>query len=126
MAFINKIFNDKWQTIDPGRQMLLKCLGSGPQGDYSFKLWIEEKFLKFDAYYKGKIHGNPKVGEQSFEDVIWHIYKIYGVENVNLSPHEVKKIIEEALVARGWNYSQERVHTVEVKFFDVSEDNCPP
>jgi hypothetical protein len=123
MGFVIEKEDGKRVAIDHERGIRLKTLMNGREGDYTFELKIGAAALRINALYKGKIYSTPKVpGEQRLEDVIWDIETVSSIEKTGLPKEEVMKIITEALEARGWDYSQERVHSVQVGFNTGSFD----
>lgn len=119
MGFVNEIVNDRWQTADHDRKIILNMIESsicdGHQ-NFRFRLFIHEKAMEFTASYEDKVHGVPVLGKDIIVDIKWNIDHMYFVDDIDMKPEQLKEIIQEALTEQGWNFQRNKAHSVKIKF----------
>lgn len=64
MVFVNEKIDGKCVTLDRERGVSLKESGMHPEYGFDFELSIGEQVVKFSAFSKGEVHGQPKVGKK--------------------------------------------------------------
>lgn len=125
MAFINEeIENRDRHTIDKERNIILKRAGSSSDGELRYKLLLGGNEIRFAGTSGCSYADKPEPGQVPLYNMNWEIFRLHIPAELKDQKKDILGLIEEALVAHGWNYYTEKASSVKVSFSDqvLSDD----